>query len=84
MFEQYGARKRSTDFRLGQSLGVRDHLIVLAKPRKPDWMSQNAYDQVPATLTGREFQAGGKIMVATFRCPKEAPKRLLKVLYRSR
>ena len=84
VFEQYGARKRSTDFRLGQSLGVRDHLIVLAKPKKPDWMSQSAYDQVPATLTVREFQAGGKIMVATFLCPKQAPKRLLKVLYRSR
>jgi len=84
VFEQYGARKRSTDFRLGQSLGVRDHLMVLAKPKKPHWMSQSAYDQVPATLTVREFQAGGKIMVTTFLCPKEAPKSLLKVLYRSR
>ena len=83
VFEQYGTCKR-TDFWLGQSLGVRDHLIVLAKPKKPDWISQSAYDQVPATLTVREFQAGGKIMVATFLCPKQAPKRLLKVLYRSR
>jgi hypothetical protein len=85
LFEQYGARKRSTDFRKGEKLGVRDHLIVLTKPeKKPDWMSQDAYDQAPATLKVREFKAGGKIMVTTFLCPKETPKAALKVLYRSR
>ncbi len=85
LFEQYGARKRSTDFGKGEKLGVRDHIIVLAKPKKkPDWMSQTEYDQAPATLKVREFKAGGKIMVTTFLCPKEAPKAMLKVLYRSR
>jgi len=40
VFEQYGARKRRTDFSLGEKLGVRDHLIVLTKPRKqPEWMT---------------------------------------------
>ncbi len=47
-------------------------------------MSQDAYDQAPATLKVREFKAGGKIMVTTFLCPKETPKAVLKVLYRSR
>jgi len=84
VFEQYGARKRSTDFPLGQWLGVRDHLIVLSKPKRPDWMSQEDYDQAPDTLTVREFQAGGKIMVTTLLCPKAVPKYTLKVLYRSR
>ena len=84
VFEQYGARKRSTDFSLGEWLGVRDHLIVLPKPKKPDWMSREDYDQAPGTLTVREFQAGHKIMVTTFLCPKDAPKSILKVLYRSR
>ena len=85
LFEQHGARKRSTDFRKGEKLGVRDHLIVLTKPKKkPDWMSQAEYDQAPATLTVREFKAGGKIMVTTFLCPKETPKAELKVLYRCR
>ena len=85
LFEQYGARKRSTDFRKGTKLGVRDHLVVINKPRKkPDWMSQDEYDQTPATLKVREFKAGGKIMVTTFLCSTEAPKALLKVLYRSR
>ena len=85
LFEQHGGRKRSTDFSKGEKLGVRDHLIVLSKPKqKPDWMSQDEYDQAPATLRVREFQAGGKIMVTTFLCPKETPKNVLKALYRQR
>ena len=76
LFEQQGARKRSTDFRRGEKLGVRDHLIVLTKPeKKPDWMSQYEYDQAPATLTVREFQAGGKIRQSPpFSVPKRRPK----------
>ena len=66
VFEQYGARKRSTDFSKGERLGGRDHLITMSKPKKrPDWMSQEDYDQLPKTLTVREFHAGGKIMVTT-------------------
>ena len=85
LFEQHGSRKRSTDFRQGEILGVRDHLIVLSKPKKkPDWMSQYEYDQVADTLKVREFEAGGKIMVTTFLCPKETPKKVLKALYRHR
>jgi hypothetical protein len=34
VFEQYGARRRSTDFRLGQSLGSEDHLIELKKTER--------------------------------------------------
>ena len=84
LFEQYGARKRSTDFRTGERLGVRDHLIVWKKPKKPEWMSQEEYDQVPETLKVREFDAGGKIMVTTFLCPTDTPKGMLKALYKSR
>jgi hypothetical protein len=84
LFEQHGARKRSTDFSKGEKIGVRDHLIILSKPNKPDWMSQYEYDQAPATLKVREFQAGGKIMVTTFLCPKDTPKSMLKALYRQR
>jgi hypothetical protein len=85
LFEQHGGRKRSTDFTQGERLGARDHLIVLTKPKqKPDWMSQEEYEQAPATLKVREFQAGGKTMVTTFLCPKETPKQVLKALYRQR
>ena len=85
VFEQHGSRKRSTDFRKGEKLGARDHLIVLNKPKKkPDWMSQDEYDQAPPTLKVREFKAGAKVMVTTFLCAKDTPKSVLKVLYRSR
>lgn len=85
VFEQYGARQRSTDFRYGQRLGQRDHLITITKPkRKPDWMMQDAYDQAPGSLTVRELQAGGKILVTTLLCSKQTPKVALKELFRSR
>jgi len=84
LFEQYGARKRSTDFRCGTRLGPRDHLIVWDKPKKPAWMDQAEYAQVPDTLTVREFSAGKQILVTTFLCPKETPKGVLKVLYKRR
>jgi hypothetical protein len=84
VFEQYGARRRSTDFRLGKRLGVRDHLIVMTKPAKPDWMSQADYEQAPQSLSVRELRTGGKILVTTLLCPKHTDKAALKLLYRSR
>ena len=85
VFEQYGARKRSTDFRGGERLGQRDHLIELCKPKdKPGWMPQVDYDQAPDTLQVRELHTGGKLLVTTLLCAKKAPKAALQLLYRSR
>lgn len=85
VFEQQGARRRSTDFRRGQRLGSRDHLIELVKPKiKPDWMAQADYDQAPDTLKVRELHTGGKILMTTLWCPKQTPKPALKALYRDR
>lgn len=85
LMEQYGARKRTTDFRRGRRVGTRDHVIVIDKPKKrPDWMSEDDYSAAPATLQLREFKAGGKIMVTTLLNPNTAPKPELKALYRSR
>jgi hypothetical protein len=81
VFEQYGARRRSTDFSLGKQLGTKDHLIVWTKPKRPDWMSPQQYADAPDTLTVRELKVGGKILVTTFLCPKDTPKRMLKALY---
>lgn len=75
VFEQYGARRSSTDFRRGERLGVRDHLIKLHKPKcKPDWMTPEEYAQTPDTLTLRELATGGKILVTTLMCAKQTPK----------
>jgi hypothetical protein len=85
LMEQMGARKRVTDFRRGQRIGQRDHLITLEKPkRKPLWMSDAQYQSAPDSITVREFKAGGKIMVSTMTCPETYPKDALKRLYQQR
>jgi hypothetical protein len=85
VFEQQGARRRSTDFRRGSRLGERDHLITLSKPTlKPRWMSQQDYAQAPDQLTVRELATGGKVLVTTLLCPKDSPTAALKALYRER
>jgi len=85
VFEQHGARRRSTDFRRGQTLGSRDHLVELQKPKiKPAWMSPAEFEQAPDTLVVRELHTGGKLLVTTLLCPKQTPKLALKKLYRDR
>ena len=85
VFEQYGARRCSTDFRRGRRLGTRDHVIELRKPiARPPWMTPTQYDAAPDTLKVREVLAGGKLLVTTMLCPSQAPKDALKALYRQR
>ena len=85
VFEQQGSRRRSTDFRRGQRVGQRDHLITLAKPKsKPGWMAQIAYDQAPDLLQVRELRAGGKTLVTTLLCPQQTSKAAVQQLYQSR
>jgi DDE family transposase len=85
VFEQHGARAQTTDFERGLSVGVRDHLLALPKPKlKPEWMTQAQYDNAPATVIVRELRAGGKTLITTMLCPKETPKDALKLLYRKR
>uniref|UniRef100_E6QXH7 Transposase of ISCARN115, IS4 family IS4 group n=1 Tax=mine drainage metagenome TaxID=410659 RepID=E6QXH7_9ZZZZ len=85
LFEQYGARRRSTDFDCGKKLGSRDHLIVLEKPKvRPQWMTAAQYESEPETLTVRELQVGGRILVTTLLCPNAAPKAELQALYKRR
>ena len=85
VFEPHGARRRSSDFRCGQRLGPRDHLVVLHKPTaKPDWMTPAEYAQALDTVTVRELRTGGKTLVTTLLCSKQTPKSALKALYRNR
>ena len=84
VFEQLGARQRVTDFRKGQRLGEKDHLITLVKPVKPDWMTQEAYDKAPASITIRELKAKGKVLITTLLSPKAFPKHELRRLYQAR
>ena len=49
-------QKRHFDFRRGRRLGARDHLVVWAKPSRPQWMDQATYETIPETMTLRELQ----------------------------
>lgn len=85
VFEQMGARKRVVDFRTGQRLGAKDHLVQWHKPKsKPEWMTQEHYDKAPKTVTIREMSVAGKVLITTFICAKTHPKHLIKDLYKSR
>ncbi len=85
LFEQNGARRRSTDFRYGEKLGTCDHLIVLEKPKNcPEWMTEEQYNCTPNTLTVRELKVSGKILVTTLTCPKTVSKNALKELFKKR
>lgn len=85
LMEQLGARRQSTDFRRGRLLGKLDHIIEIAKPaQKPDWIDQARFDELPDTITIREFKTKGKIMVTTMKDVKAYSKKSLYSLYKKR
>ena len=49
-------QSRRTDFRKGNSLGRRDHLVRWPKPARPAWMDQETYDSLPEELELREVE----------------------------
>ncbi|MGH7118709.1 MAG: IS4 family transposase [Acetobacteraceae bacterium] len=78
--EQNGSR--GTDFRRGERLAARDHLVDWRKPATcPQWMSPEHYQRAPATLRVREVRVGGRVLVTTLLNPRQAPKRELGKLY---
>ena len=79
LFEQHGAR--ITDFRRGEPLGVRDHLVWWFKPAKPDWMSVEEYRGYPDEIKVREVNVGKKVLVSTFLSSRKTPKAALEELY---
>ena len=75
------ARKK-VGFSLGVRLGAKDHLIEWLKPkRKPVWMSQQAYNDLPEAMTIREFAVNGRIYVSTLLNAKSFHKQELAMLY---
>jgi hypothetical protein len=83
VFEQHGARK--TDFRTGERLGPRDHVVQWCKPAvRPEWMTAEAYAGYPDALTLRETKVDKKVLVTSFLNPREVCKRELKGLFLQR
>ena len=79
LFEQHGAR--ITDFRRGERLGARDHLVWWSKPARPDWMSVEEYRGYPDEIKVREVKVGKKVLVSTLLSPRKTPKAALGELY---
>ncbi len=80
LFEQNGAR--ITDFRRGEALGKRDHLVRWPKPAiRPPWMTRRQYEAFPDDLTVREVKVDGQILVTTMLDHRQVSKRELSELY---
>jgi hypothetical protein len=83
LFEQNGAR--ITDFRRGQSLGPRDHIVRWPKPAAcPEWMTPEQYARFPAEITLREVKVGRQVLVTTLLDHRKVTKDDLSALYARR
>jgi hypothetical protein len=83
VFEQHGAR--NTDFRAGQKLGSRDHVVKWSKPKaRPEWMTVEEYESYPQELTVRETKIRKKVLVTSFLEPCAVCKRDLGKLFLQR
>lgn len=47
---------RTADFRRGRRLGPGDHLVDWQRPAKPEWMAQETYERMPASIRVREVE----------------------------
>lgn len=74
-----------SDFRRGQRLGHKDHVIAYRKPpRTPVWMTEQAYSQLPDEIQVREFAVDGLVYVTTLIDSKAHVKHALAELYHQR
>jgi len=85
LMEQFVGRRQRADFRRGSSLGKLGHIIEITKPdKKPDWIDQARFDELPNTIVVRECKAEGKVMVTTIMDAKTYSKHSLYSLYKQR
>jgi hypothetical protein len=84
---------RRFDFRRGRRLGPDDHLVEWAKPKRPNWMDEETYRQLPPRMTMREirvrvtrpgFRTRELIVVTTLLNEQEFTRDDLAELYRLR
>jgi hypothetical protein len=83
LFEQNGSR--ITDFRRGQAVGTRDHLVYWPKPAaRPEWMTPEQYAQFPDELRVREVKVAHQVLVTTLLDHRQVSKDDLSALYARR
>ena len=73
--------RRVTDFRRGERLGKRDHLVVWERPARPPWMEQEVYARIPEELVLREAKLAQWVLVSTLIDPVQVSKEELNALY---
>lgn len=49
-------QRRPVDFRRGRRLGKDDHVVQWRRPRKPEWMGEQTYERMPASLEVRQIR----------------------------
>ena len=89
VFDELAARRAGIDFRRGRRLGKTDRVIRIPRPKKrPDWMSAERFDALPAELELRRTRVREgrrpKTLVSTMTDAKAVPGSALKNLYKKR
>lgn len=83
-------QRRPVDFRQGRRLGPDDRLVTWIRPKRPAWMSEQQYEQIPETMTLRQvrFQVtepGQRtkelVVVTSLTDPDEYPAAAIAALY---
>ena len=77
-------QRRITDFRYGKRLGRRDRLVQWARPKRPSWMDAETYARMPETLSLRQTEVAGRVLVSTLTDPKLVRAQELDCLYSRR
>ena len=79
---QHGTR--IIDFTRGQRLGSNDHLVQWPRPPKPKTMSAEDYARYPESITMREVEIKGRILVTTLLDRTAISPQALGALYKMR
>jgi hypothetical protein len=86
-------QRRRTDFRRGQRLGPKDHVVLWQRPVRPTWMDEETYATIPETLSVREvyvrveirgFRVQELVVVTTLTDGKRYPRAEIARLFRAR
>lgn len=72
---------RHTDFEQGQRLGKGDHVALWSRPKRPQWMSVEEYEQVPLSLQVRETRVGEWTLITSLKDAKVVSRQDLHELY---
>jgi putative transposase len=49
-------QRRPCDFRRGRRLGKEDQIVTWLRPKRPDWMDEDTYNQIPETMEIRQVR----------------------------